>query len=414
MRNIGLAFLLIGLGNPAHATPTWDHPGLPPAVQVQAALLQHPAILGARAGVRAGEAARARLQAGEYETSLQLGAKKLDDNGQRYNEWQVGLERALRLPGKAEIDRRLGETGLAQAVTLHGDAIHETSRALLKAWFAWGRENAVARQWREQVETLKEQLALVEKRVRAGDAPRLEAGLAEAALASAESARHQADLRERMAANELTQGFGGITLPTGLPLIEPVALEREADYWRNEILVHSHELAVARIEAQLARTGAERAEAERTPDPALGLNAGSGKSGNERTLGVSISIPFSGAARSARAAESLARSEAAAQREAAALQKIRREADNAIAAAQSAWRVWESAALAAARMRANAELMARAYALGEMALSEVLTARRLSQETALAATLARLEAAESRYRLLLDAHQLWPLDDHAH
>jgi outer membrane protein TolC len=287
-----------------------------------------------------GEAARGRLRAGEYETSLRLGAQKARRK-------RTALQRVANRPGTspapagAEIDRRLGRSRAGATVTLHGDAIHETSRALLKAWFAWGRENAVARQWREQVETLKEQLVLVEKRVRAGDAPRLEAGLAEAALASAESTRHQADLRERMAANELTQGYADITLPASLPLIEPVALERETDYWRNEILAHSHELAVARIEAQLARTAGERAEAERTPDPALGLNAGSGKSGNEHTIGVSLSIPFSGAARSARAEESLARAEAAGTRGGGAA-KIRREADNTVAAAQSAWRGWEA------------------------------------------------------------------------
>jgi outer membrane protein TolC len=45
-----------------------------------------------------------------------------------------------------------------------------------------------------------------------------------------------------------------------------------------------------------------------------------------------------------------------------------------------------------------------------MGLPEVLTARRQALEANLSAALARLEAAETRYRLLLDAHQLWPLD----
>ncbi len=53
--------------------------------------------------------------------------------------------------------------------------------------------------------------------------------------------------------------------------------------------------------------------------------------------------------------------------------------------------------------------MARAYALGEIGLADVLTARRLAIEARLAAITAQLEAAQARYRLLLDAHQLWPL-----
>ncbi|HWQ94069.1 MAG TPA: hypothetical protein VN418_01000 [Gammaproteobacteria bacterium] len=57
------------------------------------------------------------------------------------------------------------------------------------------------------------------------------------------------------------------------------------------------------------------------------------------------------------------------------------------------------------------------YSLGEMGLSDVLLARRQALEAGLAAALAQLNARESRYRLLLDSHQLWPLDrdeDEAH
>lgn len=415
-----VAFFLVALlTQAAWAGEIASYPDLPPAPQVQAALTEHPNVLAARAGIHAGEAARERLRAGVHETNVRLGAQQRSDPAQRFNEWDVGLERALRLPGKAGMDRKLGEGELTRSRVMYGDALHETGRGLLKAWFAWGRENAAAAQWRDQVAALKEQLEIVGKRVKAGDAPKLEAGLAEAALAGAESALHQATLKEQVAANELLQGYAGITLPEKLPVLQPVALEQGLEQWREEILKHSHELAVARNEAQLARMQGERADAERIPDPALGLRAASERGGNEHIVGVSISIPFSGAGRSARAAETLAQAEAAAQREAAVLRKIRLEAANTFAAAQAAYRGWESATVAADKMRANAELMSRAYALGEMSLSDVLLARRQSLESGLAATLARLDAAESRYRLLLDAHRLWPLDadddeGHAH
>lgn len=414
------AFILAGLlAQTASASEITGYPDLPPASQVQAVLLEHPNVLAAKAGIRAGEAARDRLRAGVYETNVRLGAQQRSDPAQRFNEWDVGLERAMRLPGKAGMDRRLGEGELTRTRVMYGDALHETGRGLLKAWFSWGRENAVAAQWREQVAALREQSAVVTKRVKAGDAPKLEMGLAEAALASAENALHQAGLKEQVAANELLQGYAGISLPDKLPVLQPVALERGLEQWREDILKHSHELAVARNEAQLARMQGERADADRVPDPALGLRAASERGGSEHIVGVSISIPFSGTARSARAAETLAQAEAAAQREAAVLRKIRLEAANTFAAAQAAYRGWESANVAAEKMRANAELMSRAYALGEMSLSDVLLARRQSLESGLAATLARLDAAESRYRLLLDAHRLWDLDadddeGHAH
>jgi outer membrane protein TolC len=63
-------------------------------------------------------------------------------------------------------------------------------------------------------------------------------------------------------------------------------------------------------------------------------------------------------------------------------------------------------------MERNAELIARAYALGEAGLNDTLNARRLAVEGRLAAATAQLDAAEARYRLMLDAHQLWPLDEH--
>jgi outer membrane protein TolC len=103
----------------------------------------------------------------------------------------------------------------------------------------------------------------------------------------------------------------------------------------------------------------------------------------------------------------------------AILRKVTAEAINTFATAQAAYGGWQSAQSAADKMRGNADLMGRAYTLGEMGLTDVLMARRQALEANLAATLARLDAAEARYRLLLDAHQLWSLDvdddeDHAH
>jgi outer membrane protein TolC len=63
-------------------------------------------------------------------------------------------------------------------------------------------------------------------------------------------------------------------------------------------------------------------------------------------------------------------------------------------------------------VRENADLVARAYSLGESSLSDVLSARRLALESSLTATLMQLDANEARYRLLLDAHLLWPLETH--
>ena len=54
-----------------------------------------------------------------------------------------------------------------------------------------------------------------------------------------------------------------------------------------------------------------------------------------------------------------------------------------------------------------AQLQARAYALGEGSLAEMLAARRLAFSAELDAQLAQLDALEKNYRLQIDSHKLW-------
>lgn len=412
MSRMLLFFMLSALLLPAMAAETLvNYPDLPPPVAVEAALKNSPEVLGAQSGIKVGEAVRRRLQAGEHEVTVRMmGQRRSVNPSERYREWDVGVERAIRLPGKAALDGKMGEAEVARSHTLYGDALHEAGRGLLKAWFSWNKERAQAQQWSDQVGLLKNQAGIVAKRVRAGDVPRLESDLADAAVAQAESALHQAKLRQQVAANELGQRFPVIPLPAAVPVSSPQPLQQELEYWKEEILKHNHELSVARNEAALGRLHSERSSADKLPDPTVGLRFSGERDSAERIVGLQVSIPFPGGARSARADEGRALAEMAAQREVAILRKVTAEAVNSFAAAQAAYGGWQSAQSAADKMRSNAELMARAYALGEMGLPEVLTARRQSLEANLAAALARLEAAETRYRLLLDAHQLWPLD----
>ena len=62
-------------------------------------------------------------------------------------------------------------------------------------------------------------------------------------------------------------------------------------------------------------------------------------------------------------------------------------------------------------MRSSAAAIGRGYALGGVPLQEVLIARRQAMEARLAALTAQLDAQEARYRLMLDAHRLWPIED---
>ena len=412
------ALLLAVLPLSGHAAGPADAPDLPPRAQVIEALSGSPMVRAAGAQIDVEEARSRRLEAGPHEWMLRFSDQQRSLRPApraRYNDWDVGVERALRLPGKAELDRQLGAAGIASARISRGDALHEASRALLAGWFDWLREEAAADQWRRQRDILGRQAGVVKRRVELGDAPRLEALQADAALAQAEAQLAQALGRSQVAAESLRRLYPALTLPASVPEPAPEPVDADAGRWIEAILEHNHELGVARAESARARIGASRADAERRPDPSVGVNMMRERDGEERVLGVSLSIPLPGAGRRADADAALATVQVSAHREAGVRRRVEAEAAALHRRARAAYAGWQGQQSAADALTRSADLSERAWQLGEGTLAETLNARRLAHEARLAARLAQLDARESRYRLLLDAHQLWPLDmdDHA-
>jgi outer membrane protein TolC len=167
---------------------------------------------------------------------------------------------------------------------------------------------------------------------------------------------------------------------------------------------------VARAEARRLQIVAARVDANRLPDPTLGARLSSERDGAEKVFGLSFAFPLPGAARTANAQSASAESRAATQREAAVLRRLEAQTGALYTIASRSYEAARRAESAAAGLQRNAELTERAYSLGEVNLADAITARRLAVEARLAATLASLDAAEARYRLLLDAHELWPID----
>ena len=197
------ATLLLALGNFAQAGEA--QPNLPPDAIVAQILGANPTVQAAASQVQVEEANRNRLEAGPYEWNIRLGSQQRRSTPstsleERFNEWNAALERPLRLPGKGALDAELGAAGVSLAETAEGDARHENSRALLKAWFVWLRENAAASQWTAQVALLDQQAKAVQRRQQLGDAARLESIQTQAALAQATAQNTQADVRQRSAA----------------------------------------------------------------------------------------------------------------------------------------------------------------------------------------------------------------------
>jgi cobalt-zinc-cadmium efflux system outer membrane protein len=405
------------ISGPAMAgeVPAMAHPNLPPFEVVARVLLDNPNVQASSSQIRAEEANRTRLEAGQYEWNVRVGgqqrrASSPGASDERFGEWNAALERPLRLPGKAALDAELGARGVSVAEAMRGDALHEASRALLQGWFAWLKENAAAEQWTGQVALLERQAKVLQRRQQLGDAARLDTVQAEAALAQAEAQLAQAQVRYRTASEALRRRFPGLPLMAPNTIAEPLPVQGSELEWVDTILEKSHELLIARGETQRAQTLAGRMRSDNIPDPSVGVQFMRERGGQENIMGAYISIPLPGDGRRASADSALAQADASARREAGVKQKINAEAASLYYSAEARFAIWQSSRNAAERLTSTAEMMARAYQLGEGSLNDLLFARRQANEAQLAVRLAQLDALELRYRLLLDAHQLWDLD----
>jgi len=283
---------------------------------------------------------------------------------------------------------------------------------LLHLWFNWQREQAQTRQWQQQVEILQQQAQMAEKRMHAGDAPRMELNQAQAAVAQATVALQQAKVRARLASDDLARLFPGLVLPDGTEQGVPQSIAQGLPYWKEHVLADNHELGMVQSDSQQLRLIARRSSADRLADPTIGLRYSNEMGGNERVTGVYLTVPFSFGVRGAIAEGAAQQAEISAEKEAAVQRRLERDIASTYFLATGSYETWQQAHEAAASVRQNAELVSRAYSLGESSLSDVLSARRLALESSLAETMAQLDANEARYRLLLDAHQLWPLEEH--
>ena len=390
----------------AMATPR----DLPSTEQAKAWIDQDLSVVEARRMATAAGHGAAALAAGSHEWTARLATQRRSVRGDgNSSEWSAQLERGIRIGGKAEFDRQLGDAERAMAAARVGVARHEAARALAELWLdavSAGSADALAR---EQLSFAEANFAAVDKRKRAGDAAVLHLSVAETDMAETRRQASAAASQWAKAQARLRLRFPGVPQsPTvsGEPS-DPAWPEAQ---WRERILAESDPLKI--VEAQLlkAQFAASRARADRLPDPVVGIYTASEAFRNERVVGVSLSIPFGGTAREERTKQAFAEAEAGR----AAVDRLRREIESEVAETYAdavggakRWRLAEHAATAS---RETARLTQRAYMLGEADLQSLLLARRQSLESARAAGEARAQALRAHHRLLIDAHLIWELE----
>ncbi|GAA4405393.1 TolC family protein [Quisquiliibacterium transsilvanicum] len=420
MKRMNLMFSIALAAAPAAAwaagEAVWQGALMPPEAVVRDAVLTHPLVRASDAGFERDRATGERLRVGPYETQLEAGGQRRAPgaDGAPEVDWSVAIARPLRLPAKREADFALGDRLAERGRMSALDARHETSRLLLAGWFDLLRQRAGAAQAARQAEVLAEIVDVVGRRIRAGDAARLEELQAQAALALADGQLQLARHRVDAARISLERNFPQLTR-VAMPAIDsadtrPTPAEHERPWWVERIMSVNHEIALQRAEAGIRRAQAGRARAERTPDPSIGLRGSTDRARADRILGVFVSIPLAGGGRAAAEREALALADEGEARAAATERRVLAAALSSYEAAEAGGRAWRALADARERSEAAARVSARAFELGEGTLTDLLLARRTVLDAALAEQTARIDALEALARLRLDAHLLWDFD----
>ena len=370
-------------------------------------LAADPALLSAQSALLAAKAEAGQLAASPYEWTSRYSRQQRDDgSSQKSNEWNFALERTLRLPAKRRADQAGSSATLSAAEARFSLARRQATEALLGSWLDWLAARSSKDLLVQQQHFAQESLDAVSQRVRSGDAAALEQRLAKADVADIQRSASAAATTELTAWEKLSARYPAheVTAPQ---LPDPLAVPQDAAWWQARILAASDVLVIAQAEQAQADAAAQRAQAERIPDPTVGVFTGREAYGNEKIVGVSISMPLPGTRRRLQLQQQLAQAEVARQRVDISRRELTGVARAAFSAAQGNFLRWQFANSAAAAMAENAHLAQKAYSLGEQDLQTLLLARRQALSAAAAEQQARVDALRAYYALLLDAKLLW-------
>lgn len=407
-RFIACAWLCVTLSARAEDVPT---PGfLPSTAQASAWIEADPAVASARLAAEAANHGGAAIAAGPHEWTARVQGQRrsYQDSGARSNEWTAALERAIRVNGKAGLDRQLRDLEVELGRASLGEARHEAARTLADAWtgvIVAKRQHALLR---DQLAIAMSNLDVVTKRQRAGDASALDSNVAQGDIGSIARDVSQAATEVVKAEATLRVRFAAV-VPDGIVLPPPQTPVWPEAQWRERVLEEADPIKTAETEWRRAGVTAARARADRIADPTVGVFAANEAMRNERVVCLSISIPFGGSYRSARALQAGKETDALQ----AALDQTRREieleAAQTYAEATGSLERWRIASETARLSAESARLMQRAYGLGAADLQALLLARRQATDAARAAVQAQGEAVRWEMRLLIDAHLIWDL-----
>lgn len=392
-------------------------PSLPQAATVDQLLTATPALREAQSMQQAAAQNGAVLRAGtnEFTGQAQVQQRRIEslpDSG-RYNEWQLLINRQLRLPSQAQADGRMAEALQTSAQAALVAARQQFLGALLSAWFSAQRAQAEAVLAQQDLDLINAQVKALQRRQSLGDA-----SLLELEQMQAEQARAQSTLllAQGMAASSRAALFARYPL-----LAQNGSLQGQADASALELPSLSAEqlsaqaaqasplLAEQRAMLQKAQAMAAQAHAARTPQPTVGAYIGSDRGGSERIVGLQFAMPFGGSARVSQERAALAEADAAQWRLRDLQSQTEAEFQRLYANAQAQLGAVKATEQAAQVQTQASNRMLRAYQLGEAGLSDWLLARRSALESTRLVLQSRFDAATSTAQLKLQTGLLYEL-----
>lgn len=400
------ALTVQGFAQHSYAMPATD--------TVRQQLDNDPELAAARAQLEASGYAAESTAASPYEWTVELAGQRrsYDTGGANSNEWSAGIQRGVRWPNKMILDHKLGDAAQQEAQLRYDLAREQAAQDFLTLWLDWSQAKTREALLQKQHVLAAESVSIVGKRLSAGDAAAQDATLANAELSGLASQLAAAALETQHTESTLRNRFPDLSLSDST-LPEPKPPEGERENWKKLILAVNPNLALAHLRVQQATLTAERAGAEKLPDPTLGVFTASEAQSTEKIVGVSISMPLPGARRFHESSRARAEASAA---ELTSHSEIRRAESQALQDWQSAMsgvEVWRLAEQSAQAQSESALRSQKAYGLGEIQLQELLLIRRQAISIADTALTARVSALRAAYTLEIHAHQGWLTDTQA-
>ncbi len=389
----------------AIASPAWT---MPATETVRALLDSDVELAAARALKDASEYAASNLAASPYEWTLELAGqqRQYDTGGASSREWSAGIQRGVRWPNKMILDHKLGDAAQQEARWRYELMREQSARDFLTLWLDWAQARTRERLMQQQQALAADNVSMTGKRLQAGDAAIQDISLANAELSALASQVASATQAARQAENSLRDRFPGVPL-NHFTLPDPTLPEGDQDSWRRRILEVNPGLALTRLKVQQTAMIAQRARAERLPDPTLGIFTASEARSTESIIGINISMPLPGGKRFRDANRASAEASAAELISRGEIRRWESQATQNWQNAHDSLSIWQLAEQSSRTQSDSAQRSQKAYRLGELTLQELLQIRRQAISMAETALTARVNALRAVYTLEINAHKGW-------